>query len=189
MLDEDGWIVGSTSSLVNSTSLSSDKSYIMDSIAAKLKAELDLNPLSDPKSKVISTSPSNNNYNLQIDPSSSIPIPTCTPIPSNISKSISPVASSSTITTTGSRWGGGLVKRRVDNWFALVDQVDSSWRDTIQPLLQHYQERTPGSFVEEKEVNLTWHYRNADLEFGSWQAAELQVNLEKILSHMAVSVK
>lgn len=31
--------------------------------------------------------------------------------------------------------------------------------------------------------------RNADPEFGSWQAAELQVNLEKILSHMAVSVK
>lgn len=70
----------------------------------------------------------------------------------------------------------------------MIDQVDSSWRKTIQPLFQHYTERTPGSFIEEKEVNLTWHYRNADPEFGSWQASELQVNLEKILSHMAVSV-
>ena len=42
--------------------------------------------------------------------------------------------------------------------------------------------------MEEKEYNLTWDYTNADPEFGSWQAAELQVNLEKILSHMAVSV-
>ena len=64
----------------------------------------------------------------------------------------------------------------------------------------HYTERTPGSFIEEKEINLTWHYRNSDLEFGEWQgmisastfviiiAAELQMNVEKLLSHMAVSV-
>jgi trehalose 6-phosphate synthase/phosphatase len=75
-----------------------------------------------------------------------------------------------------------------NGWFVLVDQVDSSWRDTIRPLFQHYLERTPGSFMEEKEINLTWDYSNADVEFGSWQAAELQVNLEKILSHMAVSI-
>lgn len=71
----------------------------------------------------------------------------------------------------------------------MVDDIDMSWRETIRPLFQHYTERTPGSFIEEKDMNLTWHYRNADPEFGSWQAAELQVNLDKILSHMAVSVR
>lgn len=81
-----------------------------------------------------------------------------------------------------------MIRRRQDGWFALVDSVDPSWRDTIRPLFKHYTERTPGSFIEEKEVNITWHYKNADPEFGSWQAAELQVNLEKILSHMAVSI-
>lgn len=73
-------------------------------------------------------------------------------------------------------------------WSRLAQDVDDSWRETIRPLFQHYTERTPGSFIEEKEVNITWHYRNADPEFGAWQAAELQVNLEKILSHLAVSV-
>ncbi len=78
-------------------------------------------------------------------------------------------------------------------WTVLVDALDLghanlTWRDTIRPLLEHFTERTPGSFIEEKEVNLTWHYRNADPDFGSWQAAELQVNLEKILSHMPVSI-
>jgi trehalose 6-phosphate synthase/phosphatase len=73
-------------------------------------------------------------------------------------------------------------------WFSLVDQVDSDWRDTIKPMLQHYTERTPGSFIEEKEMNVAWHYRNADPEFGTWQATELHVNLEKILSHSPVSV-
>jgi len=77
----------------------------------------------------------------------------------------------------------------MDNgWYRLVKDVDLSWRDTIRPLFQHYTERTPNSFIEEKEINITWHYRNADPEFGAWQAAELQVNLDKILSHMAISV-
>ncbi|KAI9592158.1 glycosyltransferase family 20-domain-containing protein [Syncephalis fuscata] len=75
-----------------------------------------------------------------------------------------------------------------DGWYCLVDSSDKSWRDTIGPLFRHYTERTPGSFIEEKEINITWHYRNADPEFGAWQASELQVNLEKILSHMALSV-
>ena len=75
-----------------------------------------------------------------------------------------------------------------NGWYAMVDQVDSSWRNTIRPLFQHYTDRTPGSFIEEKEINLTWHYRNSDPEFGSWQTTELQMNLEKILSHMAVSI-
>lgn len=37
-------------------------------------------------------------------------------------------------------------------WYRLVDFMDQSWRETIGPLFQHYTERTPGSFIEEKEV-------------------------------------
>ncbi|KAJ3107047.1 Trehalose-6-P synthase/phosphatase complex synthase subunit [Phlyctochytrium planicorne] len=79
-------------------------------------------------------------------------------------------------------------RRSSDGWLALGGHINPSWRDIIRPLFEHYMERTPGSFIEEKEVNITWNYRQADPEFGSWQAAELQVNLEKILSHMAVTV-
>ena len=56
--------------------------------------------------------------------------------------------------------------RTSDGWYVLVDQVESSWRTTIKPLLQHYFERTPGSFIEEKEFNITWDYSNSDVEFG-----------------------
>jgi len=56
----------------------------------------------------------------------------------------------------GSREENGIEKKVVtpknNGWFALVDQVDPSWRDTLRPLFQHYTERTPGSFIEEKEV-------------------------------------
>ncbi|KAJ1961707.1 Trehalose-6-P synthase/phosphatase complex synthase subunit [Dispira parvispora] len=75
-----------------------------------------------------------------------------------------------------------------DNWHCLVDHVDPTWRETIRPLFQHYHERTPGSSIEDKEIILTWHYRNTDPEFGNWQANELKVNLEKSLSHLALSI-
>jgi trehalose-6-phosphatase len=75
-----------------------------------------------------------------------------------------------------------------NGWVSLVDVGDTTWRATIEPLFQHYYERTPGSFIETKEINLTWHYRNADPEFGQWQATELQINLEKIVAHVPVSV-
>ncbi|KAG0294224.1 Trehalose-6-P synthase/phosphatase complex synthase subunit [Dissophora globulifera] len=83
---------------------------------------------------------------------------------------------------------GKFIKDAGDGWYRSVDQVDSSWRETIRPLFKHYTERTPGSFIEEKEINMTWHYRDADPEFGTWQATELQVNLEKLLAHMALFI-
>lgn len=99
--------------------------------------------------------------------------------PASIRDKVSPSKSSS---------DGKLIKEEDGKWYCLVEQIDPSWKETIRPLFQHYTERTPGSFIEEKEINLTWHYRNADPEFGSWQATELQVNLEKLLSHMALSI-
>ncbi|KAJ2684055.1 Trehalose-6-P synthase/phosphatase complex synthase subunit, partial [Coemansia spiralis] len=53
-----------------------------------------------------------------------------------------------------------------DGWYCLVERPDPQWRQTVLPLFQHYTERTPGSFIEEKEVDITWHYRNTDPEFG-----------------------
>ncbi|KAJ1977829.1 Trehalose-6-P synthase/phosphatase complex synthase subunit [Dimargaris xerosporica] len=79
-------------------------------------------------------------------------------------------------------------KPDTNGWYCLVDHVDPTWRETIRPLFQHYRERTPGSFIEDKEIIMTWHYRDTDPEFGSWQANELKVNLEKALSHLALSI-
>ncbi|KAJ2657876.1 Trehalose-6-P synthase/phosphatase complex synthase subunit [Coemansia sp. RSA 1199] len=75
-----------------------------------------------------------------------------------------------------------------NGWTCLVEHTDPQWRETVLPLFQHYTERTPGSFIEEKEVDLTWHYRNTDPEFGLWQANELKINLERVLSHLPLTI-
>ena len=46
-----------------------------------------------------------------------------------------------------------LVKSASNNWFRLADETDLSWRESIRPLFHHYTQRTPGSFIEEKEVS------------------------------------
>jgi trehalose 6-phosphate synthase/phosphatase len=50
------------------------------------------------------------------------------------------------------------------------------------PILEHFVDRTPGSFVEEKKYALVWHYRMAEPEFGEWLANELVSMLEAMLA-------
>ena len=65
---------------------------------------------------------------------------------------------------------------------------DSSdeWKKRVHPILEHFVDRTPGSFVEEKEFSLVWHYRMADPEFGEWLANDLVANLDHMLAESPV---
>lgn len=56
------------------------------------------------------------------------------------------------------------------------------WKQRVYPILEHFVDRTPGSFIEEKEFSLVWHYRMADLEFGEWLANDLVANLDHMLA-------
>ena len=49
-------------------------------------------------------------------------------------------------------------------------------------MLEHFVNRTPGSFIEEKEYSLVWHYRRSAPEFGEWLARELVAMLEGMLA-------
>lgn len=68
-------------------------------------------------------------------------------------------------------------------WQPLTDgDRDLRWKDKAQSILQHYVDRAPGSFVEEKEYSLAWHYRRVEPEFGEWLAGELTGILEGLLA-------
>jgi trehalose 6-phosphate synthase/phosphatase len=79
----------------------------------------------------------------------------------------------------------GLMVRRPcsEEWQKLAGiNPDLQWKDKIRPVLQHFVDRAPGSFVEEKEFSLVWHYRRVEPEFGSWLAKELLAVLEDLLA-------
>jgi len=67
-------------------------------------------------------------------------------------------------------------------WEHCYTGYSPEWKKEVYPFLEHYVERTPGSFVEEKEFSLVWHYRMSDPEFGEWLANELAHDLEHMLS-------
>lgn len=60
------------------------------------------------------------------------------------------------------------------------------YKNRVFPLLEHFVVRTPGSFVEEKEFSLVWHYRMSDPEFGEWLANDLVANLNHMLADSPV---
>jgi trehalose 6-phosphate synthase/phosphatase len=67
-------------------------------------------------------------------------------------------------------------------WEALRPAPPVEARDRVRPVLEHFTDRTPGSFIEEKEYSLVWHYRMADPEFGEWLANELAGTLDEMLA-------
>jgi trehalose 6-phosphate synthase/phosphatase len=51
------------------------------------------------------------------------------------------------------------------------------WKVLIKPIFEYFKDRTPGSYLEEKETSLTWQYRNTERDFGAFRAQELLSHL------------
>ena len=64
--------------------------------------------------------------------------------------------------------------------------TSDEWKERVYPILDHFVDRTPGSFIETKEFSLVWHYRMADPEFGDWLANDLVANLDHMLAESPV---
>ncbi|KAI9323685.1 glycosyltransferase family 20-domain-containing protein [Dichotomocladium elegans] len=73
---------------------------------------------------------------------------------------------------------GYHIKPRNDTWQQMRSNVDLSWMPAIKEIFQYYTERTPGAFIETKDISIVWHYRSSvvgqDAQFAAWQAAECQ---------------
>ena len=78
---------------------------------------------------------------------------------------------------------GALVRDPLTRaWRVLLPGADAGWKERIRPLLEHFADRAPGSFVEEKEFALAWHHRLADPEIGDYLATELLGLLDQQLA-------
>lgn len=76
-------------------------------------------------------------------------------------------------------------KRR---WETLVPETDRTWRSLATSIMEVYTSRTHGSYIEETEMKVLWQYRDADTEFGSLQAKELEDHLSKYLHSFPVDI-
>lgn len=76
-----------------------------------------------------------------------------------------------------------------EEWKTCVPTMDFGWKAVVGPIMKLYTESTDGSFIEAKESSIVWHFQDADPDFGSWQAKELQDHLESVLANEPVVVK
>jgi len=76
---------------------------------------------------------------------------------------------------------GVWVRRKGADW-EMVQVLSNDWKDEVRSVLQFYTDMTPGSFIEEKEFSLVWHYRNVDPTIAFIRGRELK---EVLLSHTA----
>ena len=49
-----------------------------------------------------------------------------------------------------------------------------SWKEKIRQVLENMVERTPGSFIEEKDYSIAWHYRQIDRDLGEKRVREFR---------------
>ncbi|MGB5430634.1 bifunctional alpha,alpha-trehalose-phosphate synthase (UDP-forming)/trehalose-phosphatase, partial [Eudoraea sp.] len=72
--------------------------------------------------------------------------------------------------------------------FRMLENVKKDWMEKIYPVLESFVDRTPGSFIEEKNYSLAWHYRNTDPDFGVNRANELNTVLTSLIGNDDISV-
>ncbi|HEY2585066.1 MAG TPA: bifunctional alpha,alpha-trehalose-phosphate synthase (UDP-forming)/trehalose-phosphatase [Tepidisphaeraceae bacterium] len=85
--------------------------------------------------------------------------------------------------------GADIRRAGTGQWDRLDRHVNYAWKDDILPVLRHYADSTPGSFVEVKRTGLVWHYRKADPEFGTAKANELAEELSTLLANQPVQIR
>jgi trehalose 6-phosphate synthase/phosphatase len=76
---------------------------------------------------------------------------------------------------------GAWIKESNEDWQS-DEALGKGWKKNILPILQQYEMLTPGSFIEEKDYSLAWHYRMADAGLGERRAQEIINNLENVIS-------
>jgi trehalose 6-phosphate synthase/phosphatase len=67
----------------------------------------------------------------------------------------------------------GVWQKKDGNW-KTSPGLSVSWKDNIRQVLNNMVERTPGSFIEEKDFSIAWHYRGIDRDLGEKRVREFR---------------
>ncbi len=97
------------------------------------------------------------------------------------------------------KWFGGLkninligehgiwIKEAGSKW-RMIEPLKSGWKDDIRPVLELYVDRTPGSFIEEKDFSLVWHFRKAEAPLGELRARELKDAMLNLTANLNLGI-
>lgn len=82
---------------------------------------------------------------------------------------------------------GAWLKQKGNSW-ETIEPLKNDWKEEIKPILELYVDRTPGSFVEEKDFSFVWHYRRVEPELALARARELKSALFHLTANFNLQV-
>lgn len=72
--------------------------------------------------------------------------------------------------------------------WGMTEQIDKQWMDIIRPMIEFYVDRTPRSFIEQKNYSLVWHYRDADPDLGEIRSWELKEHMKEMTTNLNLEI-
>ena len=82
----------------------------------------------------------------------------------------------------------GVWLRESGKKWETVTSLTDEWKRDIKEVLEDYVNRTPGSFIEEKDFSLVWHYRKVETGLGELRTRELNSHLNYLATNKNLQV-
>ncbi|MBN2821791.1 MAG: bifunctional alpha,alpha-trehalose-phosphate synthase (UDP-forming)/trehalose-phosphatase [Coriobacteriia bacterium] len=82
---------------------------------------------------------------------------------------------------------GAMQRRRGGEWIEMPMPPDT-WIEAVRSVMERYVDRTPRTFIEQKEHALVWHYRAADPGLGPQRARELHEALAGLTENHGLAI-
>jgi trehalose 6-phosphate synthase/phosphatase len=83
----------------------------------------------------------------------------------------------------------GMWMRKQGGEWTATESFSTEWKNDIRPPLERYVDATPGSFLEEKDFSLAWHYRLVDPELWKARVPELLALLGTLTQKLPLQVR
>ncbi len=81
---------------------------------------------------------------------------------------------------------GVWIKR--DGKWSFNPNLEKGWKEQVRHVLENLVERTPGSFIEDKDFSIAWHYRRVDKDFGEKRVREFRDVLRYLTGNLDLQV-
>lgn len=81
----------------------------------------------------------------------------------------------------------GVWLRPMDSEWATIEPMSDIWKPRVRQVLEIFVDRTPGSFIEEKDFSLVWHHRSVQHHLADTRRAELREALAGMLPSMGLT--
>lgn len=82
---------------------------------------------------------------------------------------------------------GVWLKEQDRGWYTIT-KLQNNWKDEMRHVMEQYVDRTPGSFIEEKDYSLVWHFRKVEAGLGELRSRELAGHLSYLATNNGLQV-